>query len=69
MLSHVLFSQIKQIVTTRIVYDREIFNYEEYTSKCLSDDRLLSRCLFASTTNLNNKMAPGKYLMGEFFKF
>lgn len=75
-LSHVLFSQIKQLVQTRVIYDRELFNYEEYTSKCLNDDRLLSRILFATVGNTNttpsnnsNKMPPGKYLMSEFFKF
>ena len=69
LLSHVLFSQLKQLVKTRVVYDRELFNYEEYTSKCLSDERLLNRTLFATTVSLPNKMPPGKYLMGEFFKF
>ena len=57
---------------TRVIYDRELFNYEEYTSKCLSDDRLLGRLLFAASGNINvpssSKIPPGKYLMGEFFK-
>ena len=69
MLCHVLFSQFKKLVSTRVVYDREQFNYEEYSSKCMSDGRLLTRTLFASTDNLPNRMAPGKYLMSEFFKF
>lgn len=68
-LSHVLFSQVKKLVKTRVVYDKELFNYEEYTSKCLSDSRLLTKTILASTTSLPNKMPPGKYLMGEFFKF
>lgn len=38
-------------------------------AKCLSDDRLLKRIVLASTTNLPNKMPPGKYIMGEFYKF
>ena len=68
-LTHVLFSQVKMLVKTRVIYDRELFNYEEYTSKCLSDNRLLTKIILASTTSLPNKMPPGKYLMGEFFKF
>lgn len=56
-------------MVTRVVYDREVFNYEEYTSKCLCDNRLLNRTVLATTTSLPNRIAPGKYLVGELFKF
>ena len=68
-LNLVLFSWLKKLVQTRVVYDRELFNFEEYASKCLSDNRLINRTLLATTTNLPNKTPPGKHLMGEFFKF
>ena len=68
-LAKVLFCWIKRLVSTRVVYDRELFNFEEYSSKCLSDNRLINRTLYATTTSLPNKIAPGKYLMGEFFRF
>ena len=68
-LTQVLFSWLKHLVQTRVTYDRELFNYEEYYSKCLSDNRLLSRTIYATSTSLPNGSPPGKYLMGEFFRF
>ena len=55
-----------------MVYDREQFNYEEYVSKCLADDRLINKLLLATATvtsaSTGAKTPAGKYLMGEFFK-
>lgn len=69
LLAKVLFCWLKKLVSTRVVYDRDLFNFEEYSSKCLSDNRLINRTLYATTTSLPNKMPPGKHLMGEFFRF
>ena len=68
-LGQVLFCWLKRLVSTRVTYDRDLFNFEEYSSKCLSDNRLISHTLYATTTSLPNKIAPGKHLMGEFFRF
>jgi len=60
MYATVFLSQIKQLITERVIYDRELFNYEEYRSRGMNDDRLIWKTLFCKS---------GKTLMGEFFKF
>lgn len=71
-LTHVLYNQFRILIQTRVIYDRELFNYEEYLSKCLADDRLINRILLATTTvtsaSTNTRTPSGKYLMSEFFK-
>ena len=71
-LTHVLYNQFCVLIQNRVVYDRELFNYEEYVSKCLADDRLINKLLLATSTitsaSTGAKTPAGKYLMGEFFK-
>lgn len=71
-LAHVLYNQFRVLIQSRVVYDRELFNYEEYVSKCLADDRLINKLLLATATvtsaSTGAKTPAGKYLMGEFFK-
>ena len=71
-LTHVLYNQFRILIQTRVIYDRELFNFEEYVSKCLADDRLINRILLATSTvtsaSTNTRMPSGKYLMSEFFK-
>lgn len=67
LLVHVFYNQVKMLIQSRVVYDRELFNFEDYTCRCLSDGRLISKLFFADAQHV--KMACGKYLMSEFFKF
>lgn len=57
---NVLFNQIKILIRQRVTYSREDFNFEEYLSKAMSDDRLVRSTLFHRS---------GKQLIAEFFKF
>ena len=45
---------------TRVIYDKELFNYEEYQSRGLNDERLLSKVFF---------LRNGKALMADYWKF
>ena len=64
-LAHVLYNQFRVLIQSRVVYDRELFNYEEYVSKCLADDRLINKLLLATATvtsaSTGAKTPAGKY--------
>jgi len=46
-----------------VSYDKEVFNYEEYSQKGLSDKRLIRDFLFMPS------IKGSKMLVAEFFKF
>ena len=62
-LANMFWNQIKLILRERVVYDRDLFNYEEYVQKGLNDSRLVKNVLFMPA----NK--GSKSLVAEFFKF
>ena len=59
-LANVWLNQVRLLVQKRVVYDRELFNFEAYQSHGMNDDRLLSKVVF---------MQSGKHLMKEFYQF
>ena len=64
-LAHVLYNQFRVLIQSRVVYDRELFNYEEYVSKCLADDRLINKLLLATATVTSG----WKSLYGDLYRF
>jgi len=63
-LAKIWWNQIKILIRTRVVYDRELFNYEEYRKKGMNDQRLIKNTMF-----MPSQPKGCKTLVGEFFKF
>ena len=63
-LANIWWNQIKILIRTRVEYDRELFNYEEYRKKGMNDQRLIKNTLF-----MPSQPKGCKTLVGEFFKF
>lgn len=59
-MTNLLNNQIKIIVKQRVIYSKELFNYEKYMSLGLHDDRLVRSAVFCKS---------GKALVAEYFKF
>lgn len=59
-LANVFLNQIKILIQKRVVYDKELFNFEAYQSHGMNDERLISKTIF---------MQSGKNLMKEYFTF
>lgn len=68
-MANVLFNELVMIVRERVVYDRELFNFEEYHTRGLTDERLISDILFLGVKNYGKTVKSGKFLMGEFYKY
>jgi len=68
-MANVLLNELTCLVRARVVYDREIFNFEEYHTKGLTDQRLLSDILFLGVKRPGKDARSGKFLMSEFYKF
>lgn len=62
-LANVFWNQIKILIRTRVHYDRELFNYEEYRKTGMMDNRLLKNILFMASSK------GCKVLVAEYFKF
>ena len=62
-LANVFWNQIRLLVKTRVVYDRDLFNYEQYRQQGMCDSRLLKNTL------LITRSKASKSLVGEYFKF
>ena len=62
-LGNVFWNQIAILVRTRVVYDRELFNFEEYRQRGMTDNRLVKNTLFLASCK------GGKNMVMEFFKF
>ena len=62
-LANILWNQIKILIRERVIYDRELFNYEEYQQKGMADSRLIRNVLFMTAKK------GSKNLVAEFFKF
>jgi len=45
-LANLLLNQVRKTVA-RVIYDRELFNYEEYQSRGLSNDKTIVKLIFA----------------------
>ncbi len=60
LLANFLNNQIKIIVKQRVIYSKELFNYEKYMSLGMHDDRLVRSAVFCKS---------GKAIVGEYFKF
>ena len=45
-LANIWWNQIKILIRTRVQYDRDLFNYEEYRKKGMNDQRLIKNTLF-----------------------
>jgi len=45
-LANLLLNQVRKTVA-RVTYDRELFNYEEYQSRGLSNDKTIVKLIFA----------------------
>jgi hypothetical protein len=59
-LANLIRNQFKIIINTRVVMDRDNFNYEQYMSKGFNDNKMLHSTLF---------MKDGKKLVTEFLQF
>ncbi len=59
-MGNLFFNQIKIIVSTRVQYSKEDFNYETYLPKAISDQKLVKEVFFTKN---------GKNLVAEYFKF
>ena len=62
-LANVFWNQIKILIRTRVQYDKELFNYEEYRKTGMMDNRLLKNTLFMASSK------GCKVLVAEYFKF
>lgn len=60
LLANIFRNQLKIIVSTRVIYDKELFNYEQYNSRGLGDDRLLKHMLF---------LRDGKKIVSEYVTY
>jgi len=68
-MTNVLLNELAVIVRERVVYDRELFNFEEYHTKGLTDQRLISDILFLGCKRQGKSLRNGKFLMSEFYTF
>ena len=59
-MGNLFYNQIKIIVSTRVIYSKEDFNYETYLPKALSDSKLVKDVFFTKN---------GKNLVAEYFKY
>ena len=55
-----LYNHIKIIVRERVIYSRELFNFETYMGKAQYDGKLLKKAVFIKS---------GKDILAEYFKF
>lgn len=62
-LTNIFWNQIKLLIRSRVVFDRDLFNYEEYRQRGMTDNRLVKLTLFQPTSK------GAKVLVSEFFKF
>lgn len=70
LMANVFNSQLSHLVQERVVYDRELFNFEDYHTRGLTDERLLSDILFLGVKRPGKSVIKsGKYLMGEFYTY
>ena len=63
LLANILWNQFKLIVRERVVFDRDLFDYEEYLLKGRHDGRLLRDYVFLKSSK------GSKALVAEYFSF
>ncbi len=68
-MSNVLLNELAVLVRERVVYDRELFNFEEYHARGLTDQRLISDILFLGCKRQGKAPRNGKFLMSEFYTY
>lgn len=62
-LGNIFWNQISILVRSRVTYDRDMFNYEEYRQRGMTDNRLVKNTFFMPAGK------GAKNMVVEFFKF
>lgn len=68
-MANVFINELALLVRERVNYDKELFNFEEYHTRGLTDERLLSDIIFLGAKRPQKTLRSGKYLMSEFYTY